>query len=138
MVTQQQWDRIRLGREERNIMSEDSVNSARLTTSIESNKVVGNNPIIQDDLGDISTEHESRENEESSSIPKELEPLVGENMEGGAEKEDSLSKSTSCWNCKYNWRYFLPVTCCCKRYIIFVYLSFLLCSSCLLQKQRET
>ena len=47
----------------------------------------------------------------------EIEPLMVEEpkkMDGNKEEDDKETKRT-CWSCKYNWRTFLPVACCCKR-----------------------
>jgi len=64
-----------------------------------------------DDLGDVSLDYEANKDITSSSVTKELEPLVGLEAEGVTE---GRSQIFSCWKCKYNWRFFLPIACCCR------------------------
>ena len=47
------------------------------------------------------------------------EPLMPEGAAKINEDErehDGTKAQETCWNCKYNWRAFLPLNCCCKRY----------------------
>eukprot|EP00112_Aurelia_sp_Birch-Aquarium-sp1_P025655 Seg8654.1 transcript_id=Seg8654.1/GoldUCD/mRNA.D3Y31 product="Multidrug resistance-associated protein 9" protein_id=Seg8654.1/GoldUCD/D3Y31 len=44
----------------------------------------------------------------------EIEPLMAERPTKINEVEDGTKAQGKCWNCKYNWRTFLPVNCCCK------------------------
>lgn len=46
----------------------------------------------------------------------EIEPLMAERPTKINEVEGGTKAQETCWNCKYNWRTFLPVNCCCKRY----------------------
>ena len=73
--------------------------------------------------GDNWTGTTSSDQQQSSALGPdgEIEPLMTEgpakmaNVNEG-DREDDTKAQEACWKCKYNWRAFLPVNCCCKRY----------------------
>lgn len=96
------------------IMDGETADSAILT-SIVTSELKEVNPLKDVDLNATFPVDKSSELEESSPYVREVRPLVSrENMEGGTDHEEK-DENLSCWKCKYNWRYFLPVACCCRR-----------------------
>ena len=69
------------------------------------------NPSTRDDLGDVSLDYDANKDGTSSSLTKELQPLVKLETEGITEDRN---QTFSCWKCKYNWRFLLPIACCCR------------------------
>ena len=76
---------------------------------------------LEENFGDVTRTIPDRvasSKPEAGLSDDEIEPLMVEEarkMDGNKE-EDDMKRKRTCWSCKYNWRTFLPVACCCKRY----------------------
>ena len=94
--------------------------SSTSVTSIELQRLSRSSHTDQADLEDVSRNCESGDYKGSPSRARELEPLVrmdGEECSSAMSKEEKNQSTMSCWKCKYNWRVFLPVACCCRGFV---------------------
>ena len=88
------------------------------TTDLSSSNFV--NSSVNNGQGDVSLDVKPGDRGRSSPHERELEPLVHQETEGAYIDMDKRNQSSSCWKCKYNWRFFLPVTCCCRGFVIII------------------
>lgn len=98
-------------------MNVDVEKPTRLTTA-DLNSSSSSDLSVEDEPGDVSLDDKAGGRNGSSSHIRELEPLVHQGTEGANIDMDEKNQISSCWKCKYNWRFFLPVTCCCRGFVI--------------------
>lgn len=94
----------------------DTTCSERLT-SINRKEWENTNPEQNGDpVSGLSIIGQEDDPEDSTVVSKEHDPLVhNQDMAEKMDDEDTEKKTASCWRCKYNWRYLMPVACCCRR-----------------------